>query len=483
MKNEDESRSGNRMEPDIPQKDPVDLQEQINRLNEKILDLQSENEALLNDNRELLALRDEIFESKAWKLIRFLRRIRLFMAPRHSLAEKFGGEGVKLFKNLRIRENLSGVLPQKNQTALLALLEENKDAKDIIIFAPSVYWDIALFQRPQHLAIHFAQRGILTLFLETQHSRSPAGFTKIKDRLYLCKVPLDTFKIIDHPAVVFLSYNKNQLKHFTNPRIIYEFIDELIVFPGNYSQILKDHQEFLKIAQIVTATAKRLYDQITPFRPDALLVLNGVNYEHFYRSPDENVSVPQDLAPYLNKGDAVIGYYGALAKWFDYELLKKLALLRPDLTFLLIGPAYDNSLSNSGIEQIPNIHWLGTKDYDTLPGYLHAFDVAMIPFQLNAITHSTSPLKLFEYMAGHKPVVISPMNESMRIDGVLVADGVEEFSKKIDQALALRFDPEYIQRIDRVARENTWDHRCRQILDALERTSMKSDQAGCEPEK
>ncbi len=221
----------------------------------------------------------------------------------------------------------------------------------------------------------------------------------------------------------------------------------------------------------MVATAQRLYDQVHPLRPDALLCPNGVDYDHIIRGRQPASPPPADIDPILEQGKPIVGYYGALARWFDYELLLNLAGLRPDLAFVLVGPDYDNTLEPSGLLEYPNVHWLGVKPYEQIPHYLQFFDVATIPFQLNEITHSTSPLKLFEYMAGGKPVVITAMHESMRYPGVLVAHGVADFSEKIDQALALKTEAGYLRQIDRVARENTWDARARQILDALAKTN------------
>ena len=164
----------------------------------------------------------------------------------------------------------------------------------------------------------------------------------------------------------------------------------------------------------------------------------------------------------------MIGYYGALARWFDYPLVEAVATSRPDLVFILIGLDYDGSLKASGLLNLPNVHWLGLRNYSDLPRYLHSFDVAMIPFELNTITHATSPLKLFEYLAGGKPVVVTPMQESLRYEGVLVASNPGEFSRQLDRALELRSSPDYLALIDRVARENTWEVRARHILEALQ---------------
>jgi hypothetical protein len=93
--------------------------------------------------------------------------------------------------------------------------------------------------------------------------------------------------------------------------------------------------------------------------------------------------------------------------------------------------------------------------------------VAIIPFKVNDITHSTSPLKLFEYMAGHKPVVATAMHEVQRYNDVLIAHDSWEFIEKIEEALVLRNDLEFIARLDKMARENTWDSRVEQILNFI----------------
>ena len=74
-------------------------------------------------------------------------------------------------------------------------------------------------------------------------------------------------------------------------------------------------------------------------RPDALYCPNGVDYEHFHlTSPPP---VPADIADIVPSGRPIIGYYGALARWFDYELVARAAQARKDFEFVLIGPNFD----------------------------------------------------------------------------------------------------------------------------------------------
>jgi glycosyltransferase involved in cell wall biosynthesis len=125
------------------------------------------------------------------------------------------------------------------------------------------------------------------------------------------------------------------------------------------------------------------------------------------------------ISKFIEQDKPIIGYYGALAKWFHYRLLARVAWQRSDYQFILIGPDYDGSIKTSLIQEVGNIHWLGPKTYKELPRYLKYFDVATIPFQLNEVTHSTSPLKLFEYMSAGKPVVTTAMHECEKYPVVL----------------------------------------------------------------
>lgn len=163
-----------------------------------------------------------------------------------------------------------------------------------------------------------------------------------------------------------------------------------------------------------------------------------------------------------------MGYSGGLAAWLDYELLTVLSKACPEMDFVLIGVNYDGSLDRSGILELENVHWLGMKPYDELFRYVWRFDVGVIPFQINAITLSTSPIKLFEYMACRKPVVSTALPECRRYPGVFVAESEAQFEAYLHDALQARRDEKYLASIEAVARANTWERRVEAIIAALD---------------
>jgi glycosyltransferase involved in cell wall biosynthesis len=415
------------------------------------------------------------------------RRLRLRLAPTGSRRDRVFRQTMKFYSKARqsdltsfavrllppfLRQRLARWRRERMQPQLAPLqarlnqiLDENRDARQMIIFPPSLDWHTQLFQRPQQLALALARQGALVFYLLPGASGQEEPFRLVGERIYLAQAPCEIFWPCVNPIIYLLTWNRKFANAFRQPRVIYDYVDEIEVFEGSYSEMVRDHKKLVSSSALVLATALRLHEEVLPSRPDALLCPNGVEFDRF-APPAEPLPVPGDLEPILEAGRPVIGYYGALALWFDYALVEGAARRRGDLSFLLIGPDYDSTLPPALLD-LQNVYWLGVKPYADLPRYLHRFDVATIPFLLNRITHATSPLKLFEYMAAQKPVVITPMQESMRYPGVLVAKDLEEYLSRLDEALRLNDDPAFRSRLRETAHANTWDARARQILEAF----------------
>jgi glycosyltransferase involved in cell wall biosynthesis len=187
--------------------------------------------------------------------------------------------------------------------------------------------------------------------------------------------------------------------------------------------------------------------------------------------------MPSDLLKIVSRGKPIIGYYGALAEWFDYDLVKWTAQACPHYEFVLIGPNYDKSLNKNRLTRAKNVHWLGEKKYEELPAYVRQFDVATIPFVINEITLSTSPVKLFEYMAAGKPIVATDLPECRKYRSVLLARDKAEFAAQLAAAIELAGNAEYRKTLFAEARANTWRSRFEQIEACLNRGLAPSKRA------
>lgn len=355
--------------------------------------------------------------------------------------------------------------------ALMKRLEERKGA---VIFLPSVGWEIANTQRTNHIARAFAKEGYVAIFDSTNSYDDVNGFKEVEPDIYLFRGSHDVLSEIADPILWTFTYNFDRsVAYNKSSRIVYDWIDDLDVFEYDRAFLERTHERALKKAHLVASVARCLHERAIAVRPDALYLPNGVEYEHFAVEPDKSEKHfdDSDLDPAWTRASPLVGYYGAMAEWFDYELLDAVAELRPDWNFLLIGPMYDNSLRERGraLLKRSNVRWIGSRAYKELPGYLQLFDVAMIPFVINNITLATSPLKLFEYFAGGKPVISTPMPECEAFPEVHIARTAAEFSAALDKAKVEAEDLQFRETLRNLGRENSWASRVQLALRHLKR--------------
>ncbi|HAT4309423.1 TPA: glycosyltransferase family 1 protein [Clostridium perfringens] len=357
--------------------------------------------------------------------------------------------------------------------------------KAIVIFDSRVGWNIPLFQRSQHMANELTDDGYL-YFYRTSEQFDPHIKTveKLKDRLYLVNMAnfalqnamfdlLKEYKghkfLSLYSTDVYLDEQYIKEKYIDNGfKIIYEYIDELSdEISGHLPDFVYDrHKNIIEDkSNIAVGSADKLIEEIEEIRGKAnvAMITNGVQYDHWQYRSDE---VPEKLKDIVSKGNPIIGYFGALAKWFDYELLKKVAKERPNYEIVLIGFLYDNSFKDSKIDELENVHYLGIVDYKELNQYSQYFRISTIPFLLNDITESTSPVKLFEYMAMGHPIVTTDMRECRKYKSVLIGKSHEDFIEKLDFALTLDKKDEYYNYLKEEALANTWREKAA-ILDRL----------------
>jgi len=84
----------------------------------------------------------------------------------------------------------------------------------------------------------------------------------------------------------------------------------------------------------------------------------------------------------------------------------------------------------------PNIHYIRPLPYSDLPRYIRQIDVFVLPWsQSNTFTSYGSAIKVREYLATGKPVVISPLYEYLNTPGVRIYGSTDEFISAVESAL------------------------------------------------
>ena len=132
----------------------------------------------------------------------------------------------------------------------------------------------------------------------------------------------------------------------------------------------------------------------------------------------------------------VIGYCGALLYTrLDVKLLEEIAAQKKEWSFVFVGKE-DNVFAASSLHQLPNVYFLGPKNFDDVPAYIHFFDVCINPQIVNMITIGNYPLKIDEYLAAGKPVVATD-TEAMQMFGAhcYLGKTADDYIDNINKAL------------------------------------------------
>lgn len=351
------------------------------------------------------------------------------------------------------------------------ILDLRAESKGAVVFLPSIGWDIVNTQRTHHLARQFARQGYLSIFDSSNSYDDVSGFKEIEPNLFLFRGSEAVLSKIPDPILWALTYNFDRREAYgADARVVYDWIDDLDVFNFDRNFLERSHREGLRSADVVASVARKLHESAVQARPDAIYLPNAADFDHFANTGTAVVDDP-DIDSSWRGEKPTAGYYGALAEWFDYDLLEEVAVKRGDWNFLLIGPMYDNSLRERGksLLSLPNVRWIGPRSYQKLPAYLQMFDVAMVPFAINEITLATSPLKLFEYFAGGKPVLSTALPECEEFGEVKIANSAKAFAELLDVARTSGQEPAFKARLVELGRANSWAARVETVLACIGR--------------
>lgn len=135
----------------------------------------------------------------------------------------------------------------------------------------------------------------------------------------------------------------------------------------------------------------------------------------------------------------LILFWGLIDARLDASWIAALSQSMTEGTILLVGPEQNPSPE---LATINRVHRLGPKSIDELPGIAKQASVLIMPYADMAATRAMQPLKLKEYLATGKPVVVSklPSTEPWR-DAADVASSAEEFTAAVMKRIAEGVDP------------------------------------------
>jgi len=408
---------------------------------------------------------------KKYGFIGFFKKLRAYI-----IANYFDKISFKVFFNKK-----------RYQEILKEILAENKYDR-IILWRSSFGYNVPLYQRPQHIANNLSKEKCLVFYEVTTMTDKVKTTKKQSDNLYLFnfnnillnKILMKELKSVKKPKYIELystdwkltvqnieGYLHNDFK------FIYEYIDHLspeLAGTKNLPQNIIDKYEYaMKNKDVyVVVTADELKRDVVSKRGDVNLAFssNGVDY-NFFESFDKKYKFENEFLEIINNGKINVCYYGALAKWFDYKLVKEVAKTNK-YNIILFGIKYDESYDEL-MGNVDNVYFMGPRDYKILKNYANMCDILTIPFLLNDITKSTSPVKIFEYMALHKPIVTTDLLECRKYKSVFIGKNNKDFIKKLEEAYNNKNNKKYISLLDKEAKDNDWSIKAKAIINLIKK--------------
>jgi UDP-galactopyranose mutase len=339
-------------------------------------------------------------------------------------------------------------------------------------------WDF-VFQRPQHLMTRFARHRAVYFVeepefvpideaeltvcardgVEVLKARLPAGVDGPR-RDELMRRLIAGFarqRGITRPVLWF--YTPAMVgfaPDIDDATVVYDCMDELANFRFAAPDLPERERALFRRADLVFTGGFSLYEAKRHLHANIHPCPSSVDRAHFAaaRAPQRD---PADQAVLSRPR---FGFYGVIDERMDLALLAALADSRPEWQVVMLGPVV--KIDPATLPRRANIAYLGAKSYAELPAYLAGWDVALMPFAINAATRFISPTKTPEYLAGGRPVVSTPIADVLRhygdVAAVRVAGTPEAFAAACAAALTWSRGPATrLEAVDALLATQSWD--------------------------
>ena len=347
---------------------------------------------------------------------------------------------------------------------------------DLICFS-HLRWDF-VYQRPQHLLsraardrrVYYVEEPLFddgSMRLKINESESgvkvvvpclPSGLQSATAIEAVTRQMIDRFLeaegIHEFVGWYYTPMALDFTRHLKPILTIYDCMDELSAFKNAPSALRKLEHELLNRADLVFTGGQSLFEAKQNLHRSVHVFPSSIDREHFMQArvidsqPDDQRDIPHPR----------LGFFGVVDERFDANLLNELASTKPDWNFIIIGPVV--KIDPSTLPRHSNIHYLGSKSYQDLPGYIAGWEVALLLFARNEATRFISPTKTPEYLAAGKPVVSTSIRDVVRPYGdmglVQIADTKDEFISACEKVLA-DVSLEWLEQVDAFLAGTSWD--------------------------
>ena len=276
------------------------------------------------------------------------------------------------------------------------------------------------------------------------------------------------------PRIVFLmqqAARHDVLESITAPIKIYYSYD-LYGYGGATAASWKELETCCRTVDMTWSTSEAQRRLLSPFNPNTYHFPHAIDLEWWERNceqlPPEYESIPSPRAVYT----------GVFQKKVSLSLLVEVATARPQWSFVFVGAEggnMDQALLTK-LKQKKNVHFLGHRNPDSLPGFIAGAEMLMLPYKTDweNAKFAGLALKFYEYLISGNPILTTPYAdfETNNKELLFIRQTPREWIEVLDGLRALDSSDLRCRRQE-LARQNGYEQRIeaqREVLEKWERS-------------
>lgn len=375
----------------------------------------------------------------------------------------------------------------------ISIVAPSTGERDVFIFS-IINWNFR-FQRPQHLAREIGKK---TRVFYVEMEMCPVGnhITKVSENIYVVKMPMGYTGVIEpysgiaknrqienwienfYKFVDSISGTSQKTvvlqhpwwwqfaKHFAPEfQITFDCMDDISGFSNTTQEIISLENDLIESCDHLVVSSQALFDS-TRNRNEPILVRNGCALEHFMNYEENETTVFQKNKLDHDRDTIHVGYVGALAEWFDIELMEELVSSNKRIQYHICGGVTYDPIHV--LDENDNVTFYGEIPYSAVPGFIAEMDVMIIPFQLTPIIQACDPVKYYEHCIMGVPTVATQMPELFRAgEHVALSDNPKHFLKNILSMSEKGKNTSYQAGLKEYAIENSWERRAKHLWNKI----------------
>ena len=257
-------------------------------------------------------------------------------------------------------------------------------------------------------------------------------------------------------AVIYYPMSVPILKKLNFSKTYFHMVDEWQGLKGVPKTMKKLTLKLLSLADVTVVTSNTLFVRYQNKSRNINLLGHGTDLSLFSKVITKKLSKLKVIKETKSQN---IGYYGSLEK-LDFELIKYISSKMVSYNFYFVGPIPLNYEKVLKKHYNANVFFIGPLDRLKLPQFLNSMDVFWMPFQLNELTRSMSPIKIYEVLSAGLPIVSVDLDECRFITEkfILFGKSKEDFIILLKNAIENNSLEQKLERL-KFTKSFTWTKR------------------------